>query len=188
VKGRRLQFGLATLMWTVTAAAVLCSIAKTCPEAFRRITGLAAGIVAAAYALVVTVDAFLWIKRPAPDGDTNTHKIRELLQSPCVWVAFGVSLLFILALNVIPYYLSRGAYRTDGDEVIGWPLYFWIGGGGIVYTERINAVTVVVDLLAVLILPIATGVSFRNGAGAFFRRTRILLRKSLRKARTWPHE
>ncbi len=96
--------------------------------------------------------------------------------------------LVTLALNIIPYYLSRGASKTDGIEVAGWPLHFWVYGGGTVCTERIDAVAIVVDVLVALILPAGIGIAFRDGIGRFSRRTRILLRKSWQKARTWPRE
>jgi heme/copper-type cytochrome/quinol oxidase subunit 2 len=188
LKGRPVfQFGLSSLLWAVTVVAILCSTAKTCPEGFWRIIAFAAAIIAAICVLVAAVDVFSWGKCAATDANTRGGKLKALFRSSCFWTAFCFTFLVVLSLNLIPYYRTHGAYRTDGVEVVGWPLDFWVCGG-FSPTVRIDVLALLVDILAAMVLPAATGIAFRNGVRPFFRRGRIALWKLHRKARDWPSE
>jgi hypothetical protein len=177
------QFGLSSLLWAVTVIAVLLSTAITCFEAFWRIVALALAIIASFCVLVAGVEVFLWIKNPSPNADPYGGKLAALFRSRYFWMSFCLALSIALCLNIIPYYLSHGVYGPAGCEVAGWPLDFRVCGGFVCIT-RFDALALFVDMLVVIAVAAATGIGFRNGAGPFLRRARILIRK----ARTWPRD
>src|SRR5262245_20773104 len=45
------------------------------------------------------------------------------------WLCFAVALGLMVVANIMPLYVTWGAYRTDGYEVIGWPFAFRKYGG-----------------------------------------------------------
>lgn len=184
----RFQFGLSSLFAAVTVVAILCSMSKSCPDGFWRLITSVAALTAVTCVLVIVADAYLWIKQPGPRSDAGTSKLGTLLRSPCFWMLFYFAFVAVVFLNILPYYRSYGVYVHGDFEVAGWPLHYWTAGGGIVYTERVDVPAIFVDVLAAITLPAATGIAFRNGPRLFFRRTRILLRKLLRKARDWRRE
>jgi hypothetical protein len=59
---------------------------------------------------------------------------------------FLAGALLAAGLNFLPYVLSRGAYQTDGLEVIGFPLTFR-ALGGFAYTSYFYWSAFAVDLL-----------------------------------------
>lgn len=179
----RYQFGLSTLLWTVAAVAILCSVAKTCPDAFWPMSSLALAVTASFLAVVVVVDVFQWIKRPEIDGGMASGKVRALLRSRHYWIGFSFVLPITIYLNAIPYGLSHGAYRTDGLEVAGWPLCF-LERGGFVYYEHFDYLFLLIDMLVAMGLAMAAGISLRDGIGPFLTRARVLLHRM----RTWPRE
>ena len=161
----------------------MLSTAITCFEAFCRIVALTLAVIASLFVLVVAVDVSLWIKNPSPDGDTHGGKLRGLFRSRYFWMVFCFAILITICLNVIPFYLSRGSYTTDGCEVTGWPLTFF-SRGGFVYVERFDALALVADLLVMIVFAAGTGIGFRNGAGHFLERARMVFRRM----RTWPRD
>lgn len=42
---------------------------------------------------------------------------------------FTVCLIVMFLVNLIPYLVSLGAYKTDGLEIAGFPFTFWRLGG-----------------------------------------------------------
>jgi hypothetical protein len=161
----------------------MCSTAKTCPEVFWPLCGLALGAFALIAAIVVAIDIVSWIKRPSVSGDTRGGKYRVLFRSWHFWIGFWIAIVIMICVNVIPYGCTYGTYNTDGLEVAGWPLHFWEFGGP-VPIRHFNWPYLLIDILVAIVLAAAAGVSFRDGAGPFLARARVLLRKM----QTWPRE
>jgi hypothetical protein len=167
----------------VTAVAVLCSTAKTCPEIFWPLCNLAMAAIALVAAVVIAVEIFSWIRRPTVDGDMRGGKCKALLRSRHFWIGFWLAVPVVICLNVIPYCLTYGTNNTDGFEVARWPLDFWVCGG---YAPIVHfdCLYLLIDILVAVVLAAAIGVSLRDGAGPFLARARALLRKM----RSWPRE
>jgi hypothetical protein len=179
----RFQFGLSSLLWVVTGAAILCSAEKTCPEAFWLLSSLVLAATALFVAAIVVVDVVQWIRRREADGGTLSDKVRALLRSRHYWLGFSFVLPITICLNAIPYGFSYGSYRTDGFEVAGWPLYFW-ECGGFAPSMHFDYLFLLIDMLVAIGLAMAVGISFRDGVGPFLIRARVLVHRM----RTWPRE
>jgi hypothetical protein len=177
----RFQFELLSLLFAVTVVAVLLAVGRENPEALRGLLGLALIGSAAFVVLVLAMEIVSWIREPGSEGEAFTKKLRVLLCSRPFWMASCIGLSVAILLNGIPYFLSRGAYQTDGWEVAGWPWCFWAFGGIGGYAE-FDEWALFGDVLVGIVLSAAAGVGFRHGAGPLLDRARIVIHK----ARTWP--
>jgi hypothetical protein len=54
---------------------------------------------------------------------------RKSRKPGCYWIGFAVGLGLAVAANLLPYMLTRHAYKTDGYERVGFPFTFRLQGG-----------------------------------------------------------
>ena len=82
----------------------------------------------------------------------------ETNQRTCKPVLIGITVGWCCAvvLNVFPYLLSRGAYRTDGYEIAGFPLTFY-RFGGIAGARYVYPSAIIVDIATSLAIALAGG-------------------------------
>ncbi len=87
---------------------------------------------------------------------------------------FSSAVVVAVAANLIPYWRTYGAYGTDGQEVIGFPLTFRRFGGFVpVYEFHVGALLIDVALAALFALAIGWSViklpmPFTRQSGAGF--------------------
>lgn len=90
--------------------------------------------------------------------------------------------------NIVPFLLTRGAYRTDGVEVAGWPFRCYdfgaIGGYMHLYPWKMAA-----NIVIAVMVSVAAAWAFRHGVLKTVRRWGIWGTRMFRKLRTWgtPH-
>lgn len=106
-------------------------------------------------------------------------KIGAMLVVRCI--AFGIVMAFA---NVVPYWLTRGAYETDGCEVAGWPLrcYEFGGIGGFVHLYPWEMAGNIV--IAVTVSALAAW-ALRHGVLRTLRKSSTWGMRTFHKFRTW---
>jgi hypothetical protein len=72
------------------------------------------------------------------------------------WIGASVGCLFAAGLNLLPYLRTRGAYQTDGLEIIGFPFVFR-GLGGFAYQLYIDWWALLADILLAAVLSFVLG-------------------------------
>ena len=75
------------------------------------------------------------------------------------FVAFGTAMAIV---NVVPYFLSHGAYGTDGVETAGWPFACYEFGGFSPHLSFHPWALVANILIAIVVTGLLTWI-FRNG-------------------------
>jgi hypothetical protein len=71
-------------------------------------------------------------------------------------LGFGIVLICALSLNFLPYFLTRGAYKTDGYEVIGFP-YIFHRLGGFAGIDEFRLGTLIVDICFAVVVALIAG-------------------------------
>ena len=62
-------------------------------------------------------------------------RLRDLADRRCFLIGVATGGAFAVLCNLVPFFQTFGAYRTDGFEVIGFPLVFHTAGGFSYFTR-----------------------------------------------------
>ena len=76
------------------------------------------------------------------------------------WSGFIATGLLAIALNFLPYILTRGAYQTDGLEMMGFPFVFR-SLGGFAYMLYFSWSALAADLGFAIIIAVLAGYFWR---------------------------
>jgi hypothetical protein len=103
---------------------------------------------------------------------------KRLLQSRHYWqLCFGLLILAACA-SLIPFCHTLGAYRTDGEEVVGWPHPFYFRGG-FSYLEGYRLDNLMIDIGVWTTLAVSAASVARKGTRRISIRVILWLRNSL---------
>jgi hypothetical protein len=85
-----------------------------------------------------------------------SHIMQSLTVQRHFWIGAAAGCLLAIGLNLLPYLRTRGAYQTDGLEVIGFPVVFR-SLGGFAYRLYFSWWALLADILFAIFLAFALG-------------------------------
>jgi hypothetical protein len=91
---------------------------------------------------------------------------------------YGVvtGLVFAMCCNLVPFFYTYGAYRTDGFEVIGFPLIFR-SAGGFLFSTQFYPLAFLADLTFASVVSVVGGYAGFGIRSMFASRRKEMLEK-----------
>lgn len=113
------------------------------------------------------------------DSSVTPLSPRRALRSQRFWHALFLCLGAGPFLTVTQYCRTRGTYRTDGLDLMGWPFPFFTRGGGTVYRERYHADNLLLDVVLWIAIATVAALMAKYGFRRFGVRMLLALRSFL---------
>jgi hypothetical protein len=117
----------------------------------------------------MTRDANSHAPPPVRSSSDNSGEQQRSLRDFRFWRRFAITVAMMAAINVIPLFVTWGAYATDGYEQIGWPLVFY-ESGGVGGVEAFYPLHMLGDLAVALGVSYVVARALKDGWRALFRK------------------
>ncbi|MEN6451165.1 MAG: hypothetical protein ABFC96_11795 [Thermoguttaceae bacterium] len=145
------------------------------------ISGLIASVAAQVVGEFLSISHTVWTGATSPQGRSPLSR-RRAIRSRRFWSAFFIALYFGPWLSILVYCGSRGAHRTDGFELVGWP-FSYFARGGFSCEEHYDLLGLAGDIAVWIAMATAGGLIRMDGFRRFYARVLLLLRNAIGASR-----